>query len=282
MAKKFISLKKEIKGIEDIKETVKTLEKISAANIHRLKIVSQNMKNYEFFLEKIFYDLEKERITHPLLNSSPATKRLNVVITTEKGLCGALLNNLIDFIKERTGKGSEFMVIGEKGEKLFKERGITIKSFFRGWEESPKEEDVRKIRNLLISDFLNKKYKEILIFYSAFESLGIQKPRSFVFLPFNSKNFEGKIEENTVFSGYPIYEPNKKKFRDYLIQEYIGLVFYQKILEAKLSELSARTVAMESASGKAKQLLFYLSHQYFREKRGVITEELNDLYSHRT
>lgn len=282
MAKKFIFFKKQILEIEDIGETVKALEKISAANVHNLKITSQRIIDYEKVLKKIFCDMAKKHIPHPLFRKHQPLKRLKVILSAERGLCGDLLNRLLDFVQLNLKESDKILVIGEKGKKLLQERKIKIDYFFHGTKDFPKEEDTRKIKDFIISQFLSKKFSQILIFYPEFENLAIQNPMLFSFLPFDKEKFKKEIGgEIRPISGYPIYEPNQKQIMDYLIKEYLGLVFYQKVLETKLSELSARTVAMEEAGQKVQKLINQLSYQYFRQKRETITKDISDLYSHR-
>ncbi|MFQ6049635.1 MAG: F0F1 ATP synthase subunit gamma [Candidatus Paceibacterales bacterium] len=290
MAKKFIFFKKQILEIENIGETVKALEKISAANVHNLKITSQRITDYEKVLKKIFCDMAEKHISHPLFRKIQTPKRLKVILTTERGLCGALLNQLLDFFQlslkdyylPTRPKKDKILVIGERGKKLLQERRIKIDYFFHGTKDIPKEEDTRKIKDFIISQFLAKKFNQVLIFYLEFETLAIQTPTFFSFLPFDKEKFKEEMGgEIRPISGYPIYEPNQKQIMDYLIKEYLGLVFYQKVLETKLSELSARTVAMEEAGQKAQKLINQLSRQYFRQKRETITKDINDLYAHR-
>jgi F-type H+-transporting ATPase subunit gamma len=282
MAKKFIFFKKQIFEIRDIKETLKALEKISAANIHNLKITSRRMKGYEKALKKIFCDMTEEFVFNWLFKKNQAPKRLKVILTTEKGLCGGLLNQLLDFFQLNLKRNDEILIVGERGRKLCQEREIKIDYFFPGQKDIPKEEDFGEIKDFIISQFLAEKYNEVLIFYPAFETLAIQKPKSVSFLPFDKEKFKMELgEELKPVVGFPIYEPSKEEIIDYLIKEYLGLVFYQKVLETKLSELSARTVAMEEAARKAQKLINQLSYQYFREKRETITKEITDLYAHR-
>ncbi len=282
MAKKFIFFKKQILEIEDIGETVKALEKISAANVHSLKITSQRLIKYERALKKVFCDIAEKHISHPLFRKLRTFKKLKVILLTEEGLCGVLLNRLLDFVQLSLEENDKILVIGEKGKKLCEERGIKIDYFFSGTKDIPKKEDIRPIKDFIISQFLTEEINQVLIFYPEFESLAIQNPAIFSFLPFDKEKFKEELgKELKEVVGYPIYEPCQKEIINYLLKEYLGLVFYQKALETKLSELSARTVAMEEAAEKAQKLINQLSHQYFRIKREAITKNINDLYSHR-
>lgn len=283
MAKKFIILKKKVSGIRDIKETVKALEKISAANLHYLKITSQRMARYEKKLKEIFVDILDEIPDSPLFQNSSASKRLNVVLTAEKSLCGDLLNKLSNFFEKNFKGGDDVLVIGRIGKNKIEEMGIKISYFFAGKKEIPKEKDVRAIKEFILSQFLKQRYKEILIFWMSFKNFGLQVPRVISFLPIDRSKFKSEIGEEFVPRlRFPIYEPNKKEILDYLLGEYIESVFYQKVLEAKLSELAARTLAMEESSEKADNLIKELNLLYFKEKRAMITKEISDLFSHRS
>lgn len=306
MAKKYLYFKKQISAIEDIKETVKALEKISAANIHFLKITVQRLRDYELNLRKIFSDLPKEKISSPLLQKNQSPKKLKVILTLEKGFCGSLVNSLLDFVEVGLKKDDKILVVGEKGKKLCKERKIKLDYFFPASKDIPREEETREIKEFIFSQFLAQKIGEVAIFYPAFRSLAIQEPTTFTFLPFEKRDYYPQTgrpasqarlasrpttlqphppypkKESSEFTlGYPIYEPSKKEILNYLIKEYLEIVFYQKVLETKLSELSAKTVAMEEAGEKAEKLVKNLWQQYFREKREQITKEITDLSSHR-
>lgn len=281
MAKKFIFFKKKISEIESIAEIVKALEKISAANVHNLKIVSQGMLDYEMALRKIFSHMAKENIQHPLLRKSEASGTLKIVLSTEKGLCGGLLNRLLDFLETGLGKEDQILVVGERGRKLLQERKVRVDHFFPGQKDIPQESETRNIKDYIISRFLAGEFGQALVFYPEFKNLLVQSPKTFSFLPFSEEKLMGNRGEMTEVPGYPIYEPSLRKITDYLIKEYLGMAFYQKVLETKLSELSARTMAMEEAGQKSEELISQLSYQYFRMKREGATKEINDLYAHR-
>jgi len=282
MAKKFIALKKEILGIEDIKETTKALEKISAASLHYLKMTNQRIENYEKILKQIFIELLEEFPENRLFQRHLKGKKLNVILTTEKGLSGGLLNNLLNFLKENIKEEEDVLVVGKEGRKKAEEKGIKISYFYPGFKEIPKDQNIRGLEDFIVSKFLNSEYREIIIFWPNFKNFGYQVPKKTTFLPIDKEKIKIELGEKSDFDfAYPIYEPGQKKIINYLIKEYLNLVFYQKILETKLSELSARTLAMENSSNKASNLIRSLNWRYFREKREVVTKEITDLFSHR-
>lgn len=279
MAKRYIVFKRQVSEIEDIKETAKALEKIAAAKVHYLNITSKKMKEYDKEIKRILCNLGARTLSHPLFRQKRG-KKLNVLLASEKSLCGSLLNKLLDFFDLKTKKEDKILVIGKKGKELLKERGRKTDYFFPAQKEIPQKEDIKRIEKLIISQFLAERLSEVVIFYPSFESLAIQRPSAFIFLPIEERKFKEETGEIKEVEGLPIYEPNKKQILDYLIKEYLGLVLYQIILEAKLSELSARTVAMEEAGENAQKLIKEITLKYFREKREQATKSINDLYSH--
>ena len=279
MAKKYIVFKKQVSEIEDIRETAKALEKIAAANVHYLNITSQRIKDYDGEIKRIFCDLGETASSHPLFRQNEA-KKLNILLTSERGLCGPLLNKLLDFFNLKTKKDDKILVMGKKGEELLRERSKEPDYFFPAQKEIPQKNDIKEMEELVISQFLEGKVGEVAVFYPSFESLAVQNPRVFAFLPIEEERFKAETGEAREAEGFPIYEPSKKQILDYLIKEYLGLVFYQMVLETKLSELSARTVAMEDAGEKAQKLIKQITLKYFREKREQTTKSINDLYGH--
>lgn len=282
MAQRFVALKKQIEDIKDIRETVKALEKIAAANVRNLENTSRQMLDYESALIDIWSTVDETDLTGPLFEKESSGKKLKIVLTTQKGLCGGMLNSLLDFVESNLASNDDILLVGEEGRRLFKERGMKINYFFTFESEIPQEKDIEDIKSLVVSKFIHHFYKEVSIFYPRFVSLVIQEPEEFNFLPLNSQEWvkEG-VQNKSQDNGFPIYEPNLKAVIEYLVKDYLGLVFYQKILETKLSELASRTVAMENASDKAKKLIHQLSVKYFRTKRWVETKDMNDLYTHR-
>ena len=286
MAKKFIALKREMSAIEDIRATLKALEKIASANLHNLRITSQKMEGYEQVVREIMGHLAEEEVESPFFKTPQALKRLDIILAQEKGFCGAVFNNLLDFFEEKFGSNEDILLIGERARRLLAERGIRPKYFFHGQNEIPKEQDVREIKDFVVSAFLTGQYREIVVFWPAFKNFATQIPKEETLLPVSEEKFKAEFKTTTssqeLLSIYfPIFESTQTDIVNYLLKEYLGIGFYQKILETKLSELSSRTLFMEEACDKAEALVKSLSLKYFRERREAITKEITELYSHR-
>jgi len=279
MAKKYLFLKEELSKINDLKQTIVALEKISAANLHNLKVFSQNMKQYEKEIKRFLFQIKNENPSHPIFLKNSSFGRLNVVITPEKGLCNRLDEKVLDFLKQHVSDRDENLIIGRKGKEVGERVKIKIDYFFEIKKHFPQKEQIMKVNHFLFKKFLKKQAGEIWIFYVEFKSLNFQTPNSVLFLPFLETQFQNEKFKKS-FLGEPIFEPSKSEVFDYLTKEYLGLFLYQKFIETKLSELSARTFVLERAGERIDSLIHQLSYKQKREKRESITKSLIDLYSH--
>jgi ATP synthase F1 gamma subunit len=280
MAKKSLFFKREVEKIEDLRETLKALEKISSANLHFWQKRQKIMKKYQEKLELILSKFGKFEFFSSLFKENKVQKQLKVILSVEGKFCGKILNSLLDLVEMNLRKEDEILVRGERGKKLLEERKIKIDYFFKAKREIPTEEDIREMKNFIISEFLNKKWKRVIVFYIGFESFAIQKPKIFEFLPFNFEILKKKAEKEEAL-GFPIFEPSRKRILNFLIKEYLEFILYEKILETKLSELVTRSLTLEEASDKAKKLIYQTYLQFLRTKRDQITRQVTELFSHK-
>ncbi len=280
MAKKSLFFKREVERIKDVKETLKALEKISSANLHFWRKVQKIQKEYDEKLKMIISELGELEFESPFFKENEVEKQLKVVFSVEGKFCGKILNPLLDFVEINLKKNDEILIVGERGKNLLEERNVKIDYFFNSKREIPTEKDIREIKNFIISGFLRKKWRKILVFYIEFESLASQKPKVFEFLPFNFQFLKEKIEKKEIL-GFPIFEPSRKEVFDFLIKEYLEFSLYEKILETKLSEIVARSISLEEAGEKADELIYQINLQFLKTKRESITREVTELFSHK-
>jgi F-type H+-transporting ATPase subunit gamma len=280
MAKKSLFFKREVKRIKDVKETLKALEKISSANLHFWRKIQRIQKEYDEKLKMIISDFGEFEIESPFFKENNVGKELKVVFSVEGKFCGKILNPLLDFVGINLKKDDEVLITGERGKNLLEKRNIKVNYFFKMKREIPTEKDIREIKDLIISGFLKKKWRKIVVFYIEFESLASQNPKAFEFLPFDFQSLREKIKEKKLL-GSPIFEPSREKIFNFLIKEYLEFTLYEKILETKLSELVARSVSLEEAGEKADELISQINLQFLRTKRESITKEVTELFSHK-
>jgi F-type H+-transporting ATPase subunit gamma len=273
--KTYLAHKNQMQGLKDVLETVKTVEKIAASSVHFLKQEVASLNSYAAEIEKIltrlslFYPKEN----HPLLREKNTGKRALIVLTGDKGLVGGLWHAVVSALLENIHQYQAVISIGAKGEAYLKEEDVQIKRWFFQTSDIPQKQDIEKITGYIFGEFKKGTFRQVAVLYPQFISLAKQSPLFVSFLPFKfalAAKAEGEFSEAAL--GLPIFEPSKRKFFDRLLQKYIGLFFYKIVMEAKLSELSARTVAMEHAGAKTNQLIQKFTLDYAKERRRAITQ----------
>jgi F-type H+-transporting ATPase subunit gamma len=124
---------------------------------------------------------------------------------------------------------------------------------------------------------MQKKFSALDILYPGFVALSQQNPVIVPFLPFSFEqrrmNLPAQEPDAGIAAGLPVFEPSKQIIFNLLVEQYIGIYFYEIMMEAKLSELSARTVSMENASGKTVKFITKLHLTYTKERRKSLTQK---------
>ena len=267
--KSYIAHKNQIQGIKDVSETVKIVEKIAASSVHFLKKEVFSLNAYATKIEKMLIRLSLfyQKKDNPLLQKKEGRKIL-VILTSDKGLVGGLWHEVINTFLENAKQYKNIVMIGTKGENYIKEENIlSIKSFTNLFDISQKEE-TEYVTNYIFDEFKKGTFSQVDILYPQFVSLAEQTPNFISFLPFEFKLTKEKNNDE----GLPIFEPSKQKVFDSLLQKYIEIYFYKIIMETKLSELSARTVAMEYAATKTKELIKKLILNYTKKRHRIVTQ----------
>lgn len=271
--KTYLTYKNQVQGFEDVSETVKAIEKIAASSVHFLKMEVFNLNEYQKHIEEILAGLSLSyfKKDHPLLQKNKAESKALIVITGDKGLVGGLWHTIVNSFLNKADDYQSTIAIGNKGKNYLEEEGIKI----------IKSGEINSIMNYVFDEFKREKFSEIDILYPKFVSLAEQKPAFVPFLPFKFILPEAKSSSKNA-SGLPIFEPSKQKLFNQLLQKYIGLYLRKIVLETKLSELSARTVAMEHASAKTDEFIENLTLSFRKERCRILTQrQLESFAAHR-
>ena len=268
--KNYLKYKSEISIFKNVSDTLKVTEKISASSIHLLNKRVVNLNLYATQVEAILSRLSVfyKNPNNILLRARNGRRKALVIITGDKGLVGGLWHKMVDqFLKYR----SEYEIIiavGGKGDSYLKEENVSIEKSFPTPINLGREDGISNITNYIFDLFKNESISKIDILYPHFLSLSQQEPKLVHFLPFTF-SLSGEKEK----TGWPIFEPNRKKIFNSLLQKYIDVSFYKIVVESKLSEFSARTIETERASDKIEQFIKRLRITYLKERHRFITQE---------
>ncbi|MHB8860316.1 MAG: ATP synthase F1 subunit gamma [Minisyncoccota bacterium] len=234
---------------------------------------------------------------HPLAARRDIKKLALILITSDKGLAGALNSSVIKVATEALAKYPNAKVsvfaYGKKGEEYFKRRGYKIVRSFENKGDDVPLAVMETLTRDISADFLRGKYDKVITVYSHFKSTFEQVPTMRRLLPLSLPALkdivEGIVPAKGKWSHEPslaapteyAVEPSGSDVLDALIPRLIAVSLYHMLLEAKASEHSARMVAMKNASDKSKEVAFDLTRLFNKIRQAAITREVSEIISGR-
>ena len=270
----YTTLKQNIRGLSDVTETIKVTERIAASMLNSFKAQKMTLDEHTLALtENLQRLLQFYSGKHPLLKSKENGKKMLITITGDKGLVGDYYHEIISVLLSNRQNYQEYISIGEKGSGLLQEENIALSVSIPVPDLAFKSEDITPPTAFIFDKFKQGDYKEIHVLYSRFHSLGYHEPVIIKLLPFEFANdiLQKSAGENNTYLGLPIFDTAKKDIFHYLLEKYIHIFFYHICMEARLSELAARIMAMENAKEKTKELTARYLRSYYKDRAMVIT-----------
>ena len=214
-------------------------------------------------------------------------KVLLVVISSDRGLCGAFNNNIfkrtISVInknyRDQFEKGNvQLLVIGKKARDFFKRREYPMNTDYFELLADINFDSVKNVAEVVMDGFLAGKYDKVEIIYNEFKNAATQILRNEQFLPIDPSEEVNLDEdsENTYPTDY-IFEPSKEELLAEIIPNALKVQFYKAVLDSNASEQGARMVAMDQATENAGDLLKELRLTYNRTRQAAITSEILEI-----
>lgn len=274
-------LKRRIVSVKNNQKITRAMKLVAAAKLRKAQIaIVQNRPYFEKLQEVIESVAARVRDSQdPLLRREALGKPVHlIVVTSDKGLCGALNANVIKeavrFLRgQRKDQSVELTLIGKKADQFFRRRPWTIRQSTPMISDmSP--ESASKILEALIEDFENGKADAVYAIYSEFLSIVSQKPRVAQLLPVKKQ----EVPPGKILSDYT-YEPEQDVILHQVLRQNLGQQGYRMLLEATASEHGARMSAMDSATRNARDLIEQLTLARNRARQEAITKELIEIVS---
>ncbi|MBU9724381.1 MULTISPECIES: ATP synthase F1 subunit gamma [Bacillaceae] len=286
-------IKSRITSTKKTKQITKAMEMVSAAKLNRAQSKSTSFLPYTEKIREVVSSIasgneEEKGISHPMLEAREEVKKTAyIVITSDRGLCGAynssLLRNTLRILNERHASPEEYglIVVGRVGRDFFKKRGLPIYQEIVGLQDQPEYQEIKNIASTTVQMFTDGIFDEIYIHYNHFVSVISQKVTESKLLPLNEFGGDADGEEVTEDSSSTnleyIYEPNPEIILEQLLPHYAESLIYGALLDAKASEFGARMTAMQSATNNATDRIDELTLVYNRARQAAITQEINEI-----
>jgi len=250
---------------------------VAASKLKRAQEATLASRAYAQKIDEVLADLAAVLggEDHPLLVRRESGKRLLILVTTDRGLAGALNTNTIRFAAQQiaTTKGDLSVVTaGRKGRDAMRRARVPMEAHFDGFRERPTFADVLPIARLVTDGYLDGTYGRVDIVYSQFVSTLVQRPFIDELLPVApSEDTEG-IPGNQF-----IFEPDPGTVLERLLPRYVATRLFQAALETTASFFSSQMVAMTHATENAEELIEVLNLAYNKVRQANITREMIEI-----
>lgn len=250
-------------------KTVKSLDSVMSAILVITAAKIQKTKN-KFRHSVKYFDSIKDIASQVFFMDANLTDAvLNVVVSSNEGLCGSFNEKLLSFVaseSEKCGSNSDFFVLGKKHKRL-KDLKKNIIGVDYEAVKTHSFEDISKVSKFIL-DWFMKKHGRVFVYYNRYKSVLVQIPSVFQIFPIQS-NSSGEAAHDMDVS--ELFEP--------LISHYIEASLNRFILESSLGELNARMVLSKGASDSSKELISGLTIQINKTRQFLITSELSEIVS---
>jgi len=274
-------IKRHLRSVENIEHITNAMRLVSAAKLSRAKAVFEKTQEYLHFVTDCINELFNtvdDIPDHYLLGNREIKKTCYVIITSNRGLAGSFNNNVIKAAENRMKDDSEkplLVCVGSKGRDHFAFRDYEIFSEYHSPPEDVSFVSTHDISKPIVSLYDEGKIDEVIIVYTAFLSMMVQRVQIKRLLP-----FEAKRDPDVYIEGKQVeYEPGADEVFNYLIPKYAEIMIYQAIVESATCEHAARRLAMESATDNANDMMNELRLHYNLARQAAITREITEIVS---
>lgn len=275
-----IDIRRRIRSVKNTQQITKAMKMVAAARLRRAQERMYAARPYSAGLRKVLASLATrvDVTRHPLLEVREEEKNVLVlVITADKGLCGAFNTNVIRTaqrsIAERGWPAVQLLPIGRKANDFFKRRPVPIRRQAANVFQALSLDTAREIAQSISNDFISGEIDAVYVIYNEFKSMIAQTVRVERLLP-----IERPAEEEQNPIEY-IYEPGPEQILNDLLPKHIEFQLYRILLESVAAEQAARMTAMEAATKNASEIISSLTLTYNRIRQAAITKEIIEIVS---
>jgi F-type H+-transporting ATPase subunit gamma len=286
-----LDIRRRIKSVKNTQQITKAMKMVSAAKLKRAQDRVVMARPFANKMGEVLGELAKrtdQDFHHPLLDLRGDQRYLLVLITADKGLCGAFNTNLTKaaqaFIRDNPEKSVEIMAIGRKGRDFFRNRRATISSEFLGLTGKGRVEfsEALEVAQAVIKEYTeNKEIDKVFLIYNEFKSVLSQRVVLEQLLPVSRAEAgqeEDKPQQGANLVDYKYEQPPEQIFST-LLPRLIETQIFRALLESIASEQGARMTAMDSASKNASELIDSLTLNMNRIRQAAITNEIIEVVS---
>jgi len=280
-------IRRRIKSVKNTAQITKAMQMVAASKMRKAQQAALAGRPYATLMNEVLAEVTYHAgdFMHPLMEKREGGKRGIIVVSTDKGLCGALNGNLMREGAKFDKATTVYVTAGRKGSQFIARTKRQLAAEFT-YKDAPLFSEARAISKFARDMFLKGEVERVDILFTNFISTLNQKPELFPLLPVGQikgvvAGVHGQAMEEKLLKGATefLFEPNVEEVFGALLPHYLNFQVYQILLEAKASEHSARMVAMKNATDNAKQIIKDLTLEYNKLRQANITKELLEITS---
>ena len=280
-------IRRRIKSVKNTAQITKAMQMVAASKMRKAQQAALAGRPYATLMNDVLAEVTYHAgdFTHPLMEKREGDKRAIILVSTDKGLCGALNSNLMREAAKFDKATTIYIAAGRKGSQFIARTKRQLAAEFT-YKDAPLFSEARAISKFAREMFLKGEVPRVDILFTNFISTLNQKPEVFPLLPVGQikgvvAGVHGHAMEEKLLKGATefLFEPSVEDVFGALLPHYLNFQVYQILLEAKASEHSSRMVAMKNATDNAKQLIKDLTLEYNKLRQANITRELLEITS---
>jgi F-type H+-transporting ATPase subunit gamma len=286
MAKGTKELKRRITGVKNIQQITAAMEMVATQKLKRLQQRAEAARPYSEKIQQMVARLagSVRSDLSPLLQPREVVRTANLVVSSDKGLCGGYNANIVRLVLAEVprdaGAAQLTRVLGSKGQALLRAKGVPLDEPYADQVEKLDFTRVRNIARELVGAFVDGRVDEVRLFYTTFVSSVSQRPTTLTLLPIRPGSL---APAGAGGAGGPeadfIIEPTPDELLRHLLPKYLEVKVYSAVLESLAAEFTARRNAMKQATDAAEDMIDALRRQYNRARQESITKELLEVVS---
>jgi len=276
-------IRRRIRSVESTQKITRAMKLVAAAKLRRAQERIVAARPYAVKMAELLSSLVRraEGEAHPLLVRRPAARKRLVIVTADKGLCGAFNSNILRaslaFLREQGETSITLVVVGKKARDFYRRRQWDIKSEMLGFFDRLAYSHAQELAGGLMQEYLSGEVDEVHLMYNEFRSVAVQRVKREQLLPIESTDAQEGQAGGEGATGDYIYEPSPEAILAALLPRHVTTQVYRALMESVAGEYGARMTAMEAATKNAKEMISVLSIQYNKARQERITKELLDI-----
>jgi F-type H+-transporting ATPase subunit gamma len=280
-------IRQRIKGTKNMAKITQAMQMVASSKMRRVQERVEQARPYSEQLRDLVSrlanasgdDLDNELA---LLKQRPVRNIGIILVTPDRGLCGALPSNINrhaaltaqqqqeKLVEQGRHPGISYVGVGRKGRDFILRTQQNLIAEFTNYGDRPSMNDASAIAQVAVDAFLKGEVDVVYLVYAKFINTVTQQPTAIQLLPVQPPSEQSESSTSTDY----IYEPGPKEIFQALLPRYVDVQVYQALLEAVASEQSAKMVAMKNATDNANELVQDLTLTYNKARQAAITTQI--------